>query len=160
MRDQKWHLRAVIVITLISIFAIYVSAKGDPSSNAHLKRYLLSSGGALDIGSSNHKASLSIGETAIASGASQYHRTGQGFFQNSTGTNPACDYPGDANGDTQTNVGDAVYLINYVFKGGPAPTIASQGDANADCQVNVGDAVYLINYVFKGGSAPECGCAD
>jgi hypothetical protein len=28
---------------------------------------------------------------------------------------------GDANGDCACNVGDAVYIISYVFKGGPAP---------------------------------------
>lgn len=28
---------------------------------------------------------------------------------------------GDANGDGHLNVGDAVFMINYVFKGGPAP---------------------------------------
>ena len=28
---------------------------------------------------------------------------------------------GDANGDGEVNVGDAVYLISYVFKGGPPP---------------------------------------
>lgn len=32
-----------------------------------------------------------------------------------------CTIPGDANSDGSTNVGDAVFLINYVFKGGPAP---------------------------------------
>jgi hypothetical protein len=71
-----------------------------------------------------------------------------------------CDcIPGDANNDGQVNVGDAVYLISYVFKGGPPPTpypICS-GDANCDCTVNVGDAVYVIAYVFKGGPAP-CDC--
>jgi len=68
-----------------------------------------------------------------------------------------CDcLPGDANNDAQQNVGDAVYLINFVFKQGPAPVpyeICS-GDANGDCQANVGDAVYLINYVFKQGPPP------
>jgi len=34
-----------------------------------------------------------------------------------------CDcLPGDANDDEQYNVGDAVYIITYVFKGGPPPT--------------------------------------
>lgn len=28
---------------------------------------------------------------------------------------------GDANGDGTINVGDAVYLITYIFRGGPAP---------------------------------------
>jgi photosystem II stability/assembly factor-like uncharacterized protein len=63
---------------------------------------------------------------------------------------------GDANGDGTINVGDAVFLISYVFKGGPAPEPLEAGDANCDEQVNVGDAVYLIAYVFKGGPEPCC----
>jgi hypothetical protein len=67
--------------------------------------------------------------------------------------------PGDANNDGAVNVGDAVYMINYVFKSGPAPTpyAVCSGDANCDCQANVGDAVYIINYVFKSGP-PPCDC--
>ncbi|MCP4568586.1 MAG: hypothetical protein GY841_13495 [FCB group bacterium] len=67
-----------------------------------------------------------------------------------------CDEAGDANNDGPVNVGDAVYMINYVFKGGPEPECKAEGDANGDCTLNVGDAVYLINYVFKGGDSPIC----
>lgn len=67
---------------------------------------------------------------------------------------------GDANNDTKVNVGDAVYMINFVFKSGPAPVCKSQGDANNDGKLNVGDAVYLINYVFKSGPTPVCGSAQ
>ncbi len=64
---------------------------------------------------------------------------------------------GDANGDRTVNIGDAVYVINYIFKGGPQPTpLKDAGDANCDHAVNVGDAVYVINYIFKGGPAPCC----
>lgn len=63
---------------------------------------------------------------------------------------------GDANDDEQTDVGDAVYLIAYVFKGGPAPEPLVAGDANCDGEVNVGDAVYVIQYVFNGGPEPCC----
>lgn len=73
------------------------------------------------------------------------------------GIGDACQFVcGDANGDASVNVGDAVHLIAYVFKGGPAPDPLDAGDANYDGQVNVGDAVYLIAYVFKGGPAPAC----
>ncbi len=65
---------------------------------------------------------------------------------------------GDANSDGGANVGDAVFLINYVFKGGPAPNPIEAGDANCDDLVNVGDAVYLINFVFKDGPVPCASC--
>lgn len=74
-------------------------------------------------------------------------------FENLTGPYYVC---GDANGDEAINLADAVYLINYVFKGGPAPNPLDSGDANCDDAVNLADAVYLVNYVFKGGPAPCC----
>ncbi|MCP4567497.1 MAG: hypothetical protein GY841_07955 [FCB group bacterium] len=61
---------------------------------------------------------------------------------------------GDANRDETLNVGDAVFLINYVFKNGPAPEPLEAGEANCDLAINVGDAVYMINYVFKSGPVP------
>jgi len=65
---------------------------------------------------------------------------------------------GDAGGDQVVNIGDAVYLINYIFKGGPAPDPLCVGDAGGDGAVNIGDAVYLINYIFKGGPGPVEDC--
>jgi hypothetical protein len=65
---------------------------------------------------------------------------------------------GDANSDVGVNVGDAVYLINYIFKQGPAPSPICSGDANGDDDTNVGDAVYLINYVFNDGPPPVEDC--
>lgn len=70
------------------------------------------------------------------------------------------DRPGDANNDGEANVGDAVYLINNVFRGGPPPEVPNWADANADCAVNVGDAVYIINNVFRAGPEPQLGCVD
>ena len=67
---------------------------------------------------------------------------------------------GDANDDGSVNVGDAVFIINYVFKGGPAPDPLCIGDANGDGDLNVGDGVYLVNYVFKGGPPPVEGCCS
>lgn len=65
-----------------------------------------------------------------------------------------CYLYGDASGDSTVNIADAVYLINYIFKSGPAPDPMISGDATADCAVNIGDAVYIINYIFKEGDPP------
>jgi len=70
-----------------------------------------------------------------------------------------CSIAGDANDDGNTNVGDAVFLIGFIFKGGPAPNCTEAADANNDGNVDVGDAVYLINFIFRGGAAPTCGTA-
>ena len=61
---------------------------------------------------------------------------------------------GDANGDCVLDVGDVVYLINFLFKYGPQPCPKAAGDENCDGNVDVGDVVYLINYLFKGGPHP------
>jgi len=63
---------------------------------------------------------------------------------------------GDANGDGIVNVGDIVYLVSYLYKGGPAPNPVWAGDCNCDEVVNVGDIVYLVSYLYKGGPPPGC----
>ncbi len=75
------------------------------------------------------------------------------------GIGDACDAVcGDANGDGGVNVGDAVYVIQYVFSGGPPPDPECSGDANGDGSTNIGDGVYVISYIFKGGPAPVLDC--
>jgi hypothetical protein len=66
---------------------------------------------------------------------------------------------GDASGDGVVNSADVIYLINYLFVSGPAPTPLRAGDLNNDCVVNSADAVYLINFLFNAGPAPQEGCA-
>jgi hypothetical protein len=65
---------------------------------------------------------------------------------------------GDANNDGDLNVADGVYVIGYVFNGGPPPDPLCVGDTNGDGDVNVADAVYMIAYVFSGGPPPLEGC--
>jgi hypothetical protein len=61
---------------------------------------------------------------------------------------------GDANGDFELNISDAVFIINYVFASGPEPVPYRLGDCNCDAECNVSDAVWIINYVFTGGNDP------
>jgi hypothetical protein len=64
---------------------------------------------------------------------------------------------GDVQGDFVVNVGDVVYLVSYLYKGGPAPYCPqARGDVNDDGVINVGDVVYLVTYLYKGGPPPNC----
>ena len=65
---------------------------------------------------------------------------------------------GDADNNDLISISDAVYLINYIFSGGPAPTPVESGDVDCNGIVTISDAVYLINYIFAGGAAPCAGC--
>jgi subtilisin family serine protease len=51
---------------------------------------------------------------------------------------------------------DVVYLLNYLFCGGPAPGPNECGDVNCDGTIDITDVIYLINYLFVGGPAPGC----
>ncbi len=61
---------------------------------------------------------------------------------------------GDANGSTEVDIDDVVYLIAYIFSGGPAPVPLESGDADCSGDIDIDDAVYLIGYIFSGGNAP------
>lgn len=65
---------------------------------------------------------------------------------------------GDADGSGNVTISDGVYLINYVFSGGPAPSPLLSGDADCSGAITISDAVYLISYIFSGGAAPCAAC--
>lgn len=68
---------------------------------------------------------------------------------------------GDVNNDGIVNLGDVVYTIGYLYRGGPPPEpYACIGDVNADEIVNLGDVVYLIGYLYRGGPVPLPDCCE
>ncbi|MGB2980097.1 MAG: FlgD immunoglobulin-like domain containing protein [Candidatus Zixiibacteriota bacterium] len=67
---------------------------------------------------------------------------------------------GDVNQDCVVDIGDVVFLISYLFRGGPPPDPLVIGDVNRDDVIDVGDVVYLVSYLYKGGPPPVCGCAS
>ncbi len=62
--------------------------------------------------------------------------------------------PGDANGDGKVDLGDLIFIINRVYKAGPAPVFECQVDLNADGIVTLLDIFLGVNYLFKGGPSP------
>ena len=67
--------------------------------------------------------------------------------------------PGDLDGSGIVELGDVLFLISYLYKGGPAPDPKAAADVDASCEVELGDVLYLISYLYKGGPAPQPGCA-
>lgn len=64
---------------------------------------------------------------------------------------------GDVFVDGIVNILDIVYLINYKYKGGPAPNPIISGNADGVLPVDILDIVWLINYKYKQPSpAPVC----
>lgn len=66
-----------------------------------------------------------------------------------------CHLLGDVDGNHIINIADAVYLISWIFGGGPAPVLDPlSGDVDCNDYTNIADVVRLINYIF--GGLPLC----
>ncbi len=57
---------------------------------------------------------------------------------------------GDVNSDESVDIDDIVFLVAYIFMGGPAPEPMMAGDVNCSENVDIDDIVYLIQHVFMG----------
>ena len=66
---------------------------------------------------------------------------------------PSC---GDTNRDGGIDVSDPVYLLDYLFLGGPAPDSLRFANVNGDAAVDLSDVVYVLDYLFQGGPEPGC----
>ena len=64
-----------------------------------------------------------------------------------------CYVCGDCDGSGDVDIDDVVYLIGYIFTGGPAPEPLEAGDVDMSGDVDIDDVVYLISYIFTGGPA-------
>jgi hypothetical protein len=68
-----------------------------------------------------------------------------------------CITRGDVNHDGAEliDISDLMYLIDYMFLGGPEPQCLDEADVDGDAELlNISDLVFLIDYMFIGGPAP------
>jgi hypothetical protein len=86
----------------------------------------------------------------IGPGSSTNYRLYAGFIY------PTVVLCGDVNKSGIVELGDLVYLISFIYRGGPAPDPFQAGDVTCDGNVQLGDVVYLITYLYKGGPPPVC----
>jgi hypothetical protein len=61
---------------------------------------------------------------------------------------------GNANNDGKVDIGDAIWIINELFREGPATVCRDAADVNNDGSIDATDVVALVAYQFEGGSPP------
>ena len=121
-----------------------------------IKWQCISTGGGAASASKGHLMIHTVGQGAVGYTSSSSHQAIQGFQVGGVGGGGGPEERGDVNGDGIVNVGDVVYLVSYLYKGGPPPDPVRIGDCNCDDIVNVGDVVFLVSYLYKGGPEPVC----
>jgi len=75
----------------------------------------------------------------------------------------SCDFqdPGDLNGDGVYNINDLIWLINFLYRGGPPPLNMANADVNGDCCIDWRDVYYYVEYLFMSGPPPvNCTCVQ
>jgi hypothetical protein len=79
---------------------------------------------------------------------------------------------GDVDGNQKLELTDAVYLLGFLFQGGPPPAPLGcgeshdtavlswwqNGDVNGDWKLDLGDAVSLLIHLFRSGAPPVASC--
>jgi DNA-binding beta-propeller fold protein YncE len=65
---------------------------------------------------------------------------------------------GDVNGTGDVTSADIIHLVNYLFRGAPAPDILTLGDVNRNCEITLADVVTMVNLIFRSGPPLRFGC--
>ncbi len=77
---------------------------------------------------------------------------------NNNGLGDACDYicgDIDASGGAP-DIADVIYLVEFMFSGGPAPLNSYAANCDGSPGVNVSDLIYLVDFMFNSGTPLIC----
>jgi len=61
---------------------------------------------------------------------------------------------GDANSDTNCDIADGIWVLNWLFVGGPEPTCFDSADFDDNGIVTIGDAMLMIFYYLSAAGTP------
>ncbi len=64
--------------------------------------------------------------------------------------------PGDSNQDGRLNIADPLFILRYLFAGGPAPFCRQTSDVDCDRALGIGDAMAILGMLFAGKPLPGC----
>jgi len=66
---------------------------------------------------------------------------------------------GNTDGNNGIDIDDVVFLLQYLYMGGPAPDPLEYGNVNCYGLIDIDDVLYLLNYLFAGGPYPCAFCS-
>jgi hypothetical protein len=61
---------------------------------------------------------------------------------------------GDADANGAVNITDGIFILNFLFLGGPSPGCLDSADGDDDGSVSITDGIYILNFLFLGGPGP------
>ncbi len=126
-----------------------------PRAGEQINWDVIASGGGT-MASANFILDGTIGQTVAGPSTSTSFNLNSGFWQDfSTGAEFLC---GDVDDNGRVDITDAVFLVTYIFGGGPAPDPLESGNVDCNDRVDITDAVYIVTFIFGGGPTPCANC--
>jgi len=83
--------------------------------------------------------------------------TGQAFNLTCLSDSPCClGVRGNIDGspDDQIDIGDLVFIVDYMYQNGSAPICPEEADPNSSGATDISDLTYMVDYVFRNGAPP------
>ncbi len=116
------------------------------------------SGGGTNASNSSYILKGTFRQTAIRLSTTSSYADQSGFWPYIRSLGPCCiGIRGNCNGDPfeNLNILDHTFLVDRIFRGGPAPSCFEEGDVNGDgSSANIIDLNYLTAYFYQGGPPP------
>lgn len=133
----------------------------DSRAGEQINWQVLATGGGMSTMGSMMLSST-IGQTVAGRSTMGSLTLNSGFQQNfATGGSGTCCIPpmrGDINydGAELLDISDLLYLIDFMFTGGPAAVCHEEADVNGDGAelLDISDLIYLVDYMFRSGPEP------
>jgi len=141
-----------LFLYMLTLVLIALPLLADQNAGEELNWQSTAGGGTDNATNGTYMLSNTIGQVSAGSGDNGTYVLNLGYQQNFiTGGSGTC---GDADGSGGVNITDAVYIIQWIFAGGPAPDPLLQADCDCGGSVNMSDVVYIIQFIFAGGPTP------
>lgn len=65
-----------------------------------------------------------------------------------------CAVRGDIDHSGAIDISDLVYLVDWMFNGGPESPCEGEANIDGEASIDIADLVYLVDYMFNDGPAP------